>query len=210
MIQLKNISKSFKNNLILSNITICIESREFILIYGKSGSGKTTLLNIIGGIEKADSGKLFIKDKTIMTSKDRRLLRRELIGFIFQNYGLVETESVKENLMLVKKYDPKQYQEVLNEVGLSNQILKRKVYELSGGEQQKVSIARTLLKQSPIILADEPTGNLDPENSKIIFDIFKKLQQSGKTIVCVSHDATIKSYCDRLFLLNNKTIQEVI
>lgn len=191
MIQLSNITKKYRDNLILDGIDLTVGPGEFILIQGKSGSGKTTLLNILGGLEDVETGEYLFCNNAVKSSRDKRKLRRDGIGFIFQNFGLMENESVKENLSIVlnkKDRSDRYMNSVLNQVGLSDKILKRKIYELSGGEQQRVSIARALLKNTPVILADEPTGNLDPENTENIFRILKEINKRGKVIICVSHD----------------------
>ncbi|MHC5252033.1 ABC transporter ATP-binding protein [Listeria kieliensis] len=186
-----------------------IQRGDFIVIYGKSGTGKSTLLHILGGIEPADNGDVCIDGKSVskMPLKEKRLLRRNKLGFIFQNYALIDNETVFANLCLVEK-DPKRISAVLQQVQLGDTVLARKVFELSGGEQQRVAMARVLLQQVEIILADEPTGNLDAENAELSFALLKRFQEQGKTIICVTHDEKAFRYANRLFLLENGRVEE--
>lgn len=205
-IKLNNICKAFNNKTVLKDISMGITKGEFVLIRGESGSGKTTLLNIIGGLEEASEGEVFFDGQLIDSPRSRTKLRRELVSFIFQNYGLIDNESVKENLLIVLSKEKKKrvdFEAVLRQVNLNPDILNQKVCELSGGEQQRVSIARALLKGSPVLLADEPTGNLDSLNAKEIFRIFKNLNAQGRTIICVSHESKIDQPFDRIFQLKN-------
>ncbi|MGW8905464.1 ABC transporter ATP-binding protein, partial [Heyndrickxia sporothermodurans] len=168
-----------------------------------SGQGKTTLLNIIGTLEEADSGIIKIMDKDIHKKKYKRLLLRDQLGFIFQNYALIDNASVNENLEIAlkhKKMKKTQKSEaislVLKEVGLED-YGKEKIHTLSGGEQQRIAIARLLLKDPSLILADEPTGSLDIENRDIIVALFQKLQKQGKTIIMVTHDKDLTKFFSR-------------
>ncbi|MGO5060061.1 ATP-binding cassette domain-containing protein [Clostridium sporogenes] len=203
MIELNNINKKFNNKVILNNFFLKVKENEFVTIIGKSGSGKTTILNIIGLLEKADSGNITINNYTNPNKKEVKLLRRYSLGYIFQNYGLLEDETVKSNLELAKKFkkdfNKTDFNNVLKEVGLSEDILHKKVYNLSGGEQQRLAIARILLKPCTIILADEPTGNLDDYNKKIIINLLKNL---NKTIICVTHDDYVAKNSDRVISLD--------
>ncbi|EPY2275053.1 ATP-binding cassette domain-containing protein [Clostridium sporogenes] len=203
MIELNNINKKFNNKVILNNFFLKVKENEFVTIIGKSGSGKTTILNIIGLLEKADSGNITINNYTNPNKKEVKLLRRYSLGYIFQNYGLLEDETVKSNLELAKKFNKDfnktDFNNVLKEVGLSEDILHKKVYNLSGGEQQRLAIARILLKPCTIILADEPTGNLDDYNKKIIINLLKNL---NKTIICVTHDDYVAKNSDRVISLD--------
>ncbi|MCY7756075.1 ABC transporter ATP-binding protein [Bacillus inaquosorum] len=194
MIEIKNMNKSFNERKIFENLNLVIEPGEFIGIIGKSGKGKTTLLNIIGTLEKADSGSIKILDRDINRKQNKRYLLRHHLGFIFQNYALIDNASVNENLEIAlkhKKMDRQQKRNamssVLKEVGL-DKYGKEKVHTLSGGEQQRVAIARLLLKNPTLILADEPTGSLDAENRDIIISLFQKLHKQEKTIIMVTHD----------------------
>ncbi|MEX3914359.1 ATP-binding cassette domain-containing protein [Bacillus paralicheniformis] len=206
MIELKSISKSFDGKSVLSNFSIHIEENEFVSIVGKSGSGKTTLLNIISLLDSPDDGTVEILGYQNPKSKEVMMLRRENLGYIFQNYVLMDNETVLTNLLLstayAKDFDKNKLSEALELVGLDKSFLKKKVYQLSGGEQQRVAIARIILKPCDIILADEPTGNLDEFNKNIILSLFHQLKDMGKTIICVTHDQEIANCSDRVINLS--------
>lgn len=203
--ELKNISKSYSDKVILDNLSLDIFEGEMIAIVGRSGSGKTTLLNIIGLLEKSDNGivELFGKNVTNINKGTLNIMLREKISYLFQNYALIDNDSIDKNLDVALVYSKKTIKEkekmkkeVLAKVGL-NISLKTKIYELSGGEQQRVAIARLLLKPCELILADEPTGSLDRNNRDDILNILSNLKNKGKTIVIVTHDEYIANYCDR-------------
>lgn len=206
LIKLENITKLYNGNLIFSNLNLEIEKGEFLGITGKSGAGKSTLLNIIGLLEECD-GDVIIKEKKISyrdTKEVRKLLKNE-IGYLFQNYALIDDLTVYENLKIAldktpKKEGRKLALQELNKLGLGD-ILDKKVFQLSGGEQQRVAIARLKLRNSEIILADEPTGSLDQKNGKIIMNLLKEFHNQGKTIIMVSHDENAISYCSRVMNL---------
>ena len=189
MIELKDICKSFGDHVVLKNFSLKINKNEFIAIIGESGAGKTTILNMISMIDKPDSGSISINGKNSFSKKDVQDLRRYVFGYIFQNYALIENDTVKENLLLSKKY---------------RKDFKEKVCELSGGEQQRIAIARTMLKPCEIILADEPTGNLDTNNKEKIIHLFKELKKEGKTIICVTHDEKMAKSADRIIDLKKE------
>ena len=182
-----------------------INKGEFISIVGESGSGKTTLLNIIGLLEKQTSGDIVVMGIKNPTSKELTKLQREFYGYVFQNYALIEEDSVQTNLKLALKYNKvidkqAEINRALKLVGLEG-YNKKKVFELSGGEQQRLALARIMLKKCEIILADEPTGNLDNKNRDIVFNILKDLNKQGKTIVIVTHDNYIANKCDKIIKL---------
>lgn len=211
MIKLKNINKTFQDKEIFKNLTLEINKGESVAILGKSGIGKTTLLNIMGMIEPVDSGELYIDNKRINSINEKVVqdLRKTKIGYLFQNFGLIDNQSIYENLKIPFEFSKiskqkltQKMNELLLEVGLV-QELNTKVYSLSGGEQQRLSIARTLMKDPTLIFADEPTGSLDLETGKKIMNIFMKLQKKSKcTIVIVTHDKEIANFCDRTIDLN--------
>lgn len=205
MIELLDVNKSFGEKVILKDFSMKVNKNEFVTITGKSGSGKTTILNIIGLLEKFDAGTVKIMNKSNPTKKEIQSLRRYNLGYIFQNYALLENETVQSNLLLATKYN-KDFKEdmlfdVLERVELNKNILAEKVYKLSGGEQQRIAIARTLLKPCDIILADEPTGNLDEYNKKQIGSLLSKMKDLNKTIVCVTHDPYISNLSDNTISL---------
>lgn len=214
-ISLKNISKSYGNHLILKNIDLDIYEGDFICIFGKSGEGKSTLLNIIGTLENYDSGNLIIcsKKNPIRSVKDSDLLRREKIAYLFQNFALVETMTVEENMMLAIKYSKVKDKarcitSALRAMGVSDK-LKSKVFELSGGEQQRVAMARNMVKPFDILLADEPTGSLDYENKMIVINSLIRLNNEGKTIVVVSHDKDFEQIAKKSYLIENAGIKGI-
>lgn len=211
MIKLSKIYKSFDKRVVLSDVTLSVSNNEYVCITGESGAGKTTLLNLIGLLDKPDSGEISINEKNYFTSKEILKLRRNFFGYIFQDYLLMEDKTVQDNLNISKnifKYenrrqDEKDINEILEMVRLNPAYLNKKVYQLSGGEQQKVAIARMLLKPYELVLADEPTGNLDYRNKNEIIEIFKEIKKNGKTIICVTHDKDVADSADRVINLSS-------
>lgn len=205
IVKLSNISKSYGSNVIFNDYSLEIEKGEFVIITGKSGAGKSTLLNIIGLLDKADSGDAEIcgiKNPFFQSKEGNKLLRYH-ISYLFQNYGLIEDETVIKNLEVGTKYlklskeqKKQKINEALKSVGLEN-YENKKVFQLSGGEQQRVAVARIMLKPSELILADEPTGSLDVENRDVILSLLKSLNESGKTVVVVTHDKDIEKCATR-------------
>lgn len=199
MIEIKNITKKFDEKIVFSNLSLKIEDGEFVIFSGPSGCGKTTLLNIIGAIESLDDGEIIVDGINIKSKKNHLNYFRTKIGFLFQNFALVDNKTVKENLKLIRK-DCKSkvsVDEALRTVSLEEKINK-KVYTLSGGEQQRVALARLMLKKCDIILADEPTGSLDKNNAETVIKILKQLNDQGKTIILVTHDEEIKKQGTRV------------
>lgn len=212
MIHLQDVTKSYGENLVLSDVNMEIEKQDFVVIHGKSGSGKSTLLNILGGLEKPSTGSLSVAGETIDSAKERTRLRREKIGFIFQNYGLIDDKTVKDNFKILSSSRNKITEDdmvaALDRVDLGREFLNRKVYELSGGEQQRVSIARVILKKADIVLADEPTGNLDADNEQRVFTLLKELNEEGVTVICVSHSEEARKTFYREFTIDHGEIVE--
>ena len=205
VIEVNGLQKSFGDTVVISDLNLKVEQGEMIGIQGKSGSGKSTLLNIIGTIEKPSGGtvKIFNQENVKPNSRISQNLLRNKIGYLFQNYALIDNETVESNLKVALYYNRKgtlTMEEALSLVGLSG-YEKRKVFTLSGGEQQRISLARTLIKDCELILADEPTGNIDDENKRIIMDIFLKMKDMGKTIIMVTHDTSLNKYFDRIIYL---------
>ena len=208
MIKLENVSKSYSKS-ILKNISLEIKQGEFVAIVGESGKGKSTLLNIIGLLEKADSGKVFIDGECNIepnSSKAAKVLRYK-INYLFQNFALIDEKNVYKNLMLSlqyvkanKKRKIQMIDSVLSKVGLEG-YGNRKVFELSGGEQQRVAIARCMLKPCKIVLADEPTGSLDINNRDRVLKLLNELNKEGKTIIIVTHDKEVAESCGRIINL---------
>lgn len=203
MIELSNINKSFNQTKVLLDMSLSISKNEFVCITGESGAGKTTLLNIIGLLDKPDSGVVRINGKSNFTEKDIMRLRREFFGYIFQDYLLMDDKTVEYNLKISKYGNKKTMcRDIMEKVGLDYNFLNKKVYQLSGGEQQRVAIARMMLKPYELVLADEPTGNLDSRNKNEVIDIFKNIKKEGKTIICVTHDKDVADSSDRIINLS--------
>ena len=202
MIEGRNITKRFGDRTLFENLSFVIEDGDFVCFSGTSGKGKTTLLNIIGLLEPFDEGELLINRKYYTTNKQKMEYYRSEVGFLFQNFALIENKTVKQNLELIRKESRTQYSipEVVKIVGMSD-MLNSKVYTLSGGEQQRIALARLFLKKCEIILADEPTGSLDEKNSEIILQILLELNLNGKTVIIVTHDNIIKNIARRVIEL---------
>ena len=203
MIEIKNINKNFGSKDIFKDYSLKINDGDFILITGHSGCGKTTLLNMIGSIEKPNSGDILVDGQSIYDKKYQLKYLREKVGFLFQNFALADGDTVISNFKLVKKAcrTDISYEQALSFVNLNDDVLKQKVYTLSGGEQQRVAIARLLIKKCDIILADEPTASLDRKNACDIFDLLTELNKKGKTIIVASHDMSFKKYVGRVIEL---------
>ncbi|MFQ9934692.1 MAG: ABC transporter ATP-binding protein [Lachnospiraceae bacterium] len=192
MIEIENLCKSFGNKVLFDKFNLTIRDGEFIVFAGESGCGKTTLLNMIGGLEKTDSGIIRIDGKDIKERKNLKEYYLYKVGFLFQNFALVENKTVRENLEFVQKKARTDIsiEEALNKVGLADKI-NEKIYKLSGGEQQRVAAARLLVKKCMIVLADEPTGSLDSRNGKRIMEMLHMMNEMGKTIIVVTHNENI-------------------
>jgi putative ABC transport system ATP-binding protein len=204
VIKLSNIKKYYDENThVLENLNLVINKGAWTSIMGPSGSGKTTLLNIIGCLDSATAGSLFINGTNITTLNQIQLtrFRRENIGLIFQQYHLVPYLTALENVMMAQYYsgviDESKATEVLQKVGLGHR-LDHVPSHLSGGEQQRVCIARALINEPKILLADEPTGNLDQKNGEIVLTLISQLHQEGHTIILVTHNADIAKLGQRI------------
>jgi putative ABC transport system ATP-binding protein len=187
-----------------------VKEGEFIAIVGRSGSGKSTLLHMIGGLDRPDSGKVFIAEKDIFKLKDEKLavFRRRKIGFIFQNYNLIPSLNVWENIVLPigldgNKVDESFVMEIIRSVGMEEK-LKSLPNTLSGGQQQRVAIARALASKPAIILADEPTGNLDSKTEMEVITLLKScVTKYGQTLILITHDETIAQMADRIVVIED-------
>lgn len=218
VLETKNLSRIYGNSSsdnyvkALDKLNISIEEGEFVGIMGPSGSGKTTLLNILATIDSPTSGEVLINGKNPhrLTPDDLAVFRRRNLGFIFQEFNLLDTLSLKENIifpLVLEKQSSKEIESKLEEVtkalGINN-ILNKKPYEISGGQQQRVAAARAIINKPDIILADEPTGNLD---SKASYDLMKSLEEINKeknaTIVMVTHDAFAASFCEKIIMIKD-------
>ena len=203
MIKINNLSKSYGKNTIFSDYDLKIEKGQMVAIVGVSGKGKSTLLNIIGSLEPFESGSVEVNERNIKKMKHKEQLRflRDDVSFLFQNYALMENHTVYDNITMGQKINKKNLLEkVLNEVGLSG-FENRIISTLSGGEQQRVALARIMLKPSKLILADEPTGNLDQTNSSKVWDILLQLKRMNKTVLVVTHEKESLHHFDRVINL---------
>ena len=189
MIEIKEVSKSFGDKVVFDGFSLTIEDGAFVVFAGNSGCGKTTLLNMIGALEKPDSGQIFVDGVDIYKIRRKEDYFTYKVGFLFQNFALVENKTVRKNLDYVQKKARTSISldEALKSVGIEDKI-DTLVYKLSGGEQQRVALARLMYKKCDIILADEPTGSLDTENAKMVLNFLHKLNDEGKTIILVTHD----------------------
>ena len=193
-IDLLNVSKSFGSKKIFTDLNLKFESGKSYALIGGSGSGKSTLLNIIGRIEKIDSGNVLVDKQDIWKIKERTFFKNT-VGYVFQNYSLIENKTVYDNLKLITK-DKKIITDVLEKVGLSSDYLHQKIYELSGGQAQRVAIARMLMKPRKIILADEPTGALDGEIGKEIIRLLLNERDEDKYVIIATHDPAVYNEVD--------------
>ena len=196
----------------LQNVNLCLEAGEFVSIIGPSGSGKTALLNMFGGLDTPSSGSLRLNGVEIAGKKERELvrLRRENIGFVFQQFYLMPTLTARENIELPllfsrKSCSKKRIDEVLQMVGLTDRG-DHLPGQLSGGEMQRVAIGRSLINDPKIILADEPTGNLDSATSQMIFGLFSQLNERGLTLVVVTHNLDLASRAEKMYTLRDGQI----
>lgn len=202
MIKVENLEKSFDNKEIIKNFNYEFLDGKITAIVGKSGCGKTTLLNILGLLDTDYKGKVLYDGVLITNESQRNEFIRNNINYLFQNYALIDNETVEQNLLLALEYEKlsknvkkEKINEALELVDL-NEFNDKKIFALSGGEQQRVALARVILKKGNIILADEPTGNLDVENTDKVMKILKKLKENGKLIIIVTHSLSLANECD--------------
>lgn len=219
---LENISKSYKQNEgyleIIKDSSLFVRSKETVAFVGPSGAGKTTLLQISGLLDTPTSGEIYINNQNIknLTDIQKTIIRRDNIGFVFQFHHLLPEFSVLENVILpglVKAAEKKKNIEerakiILNDLGLSSKINNRP-YQLSGGERQRVAIARAIINNPSIILADEPTGNLDPENADVVFNLLLKIVHDyNSSLLMVTHNVDLAKKLDRIITIKDKQIIE--
>jgi len=207
ILELKDVSKIYGSLHALSHINLKVKKGEWLAIMGSSGSGKTTMMNIIGCMDRPSNGEVLIDGKDISKESQRNLteIRRDKIGLIFQQFHLITYLTALENVMVSQYYhsmiDEKEALEALEKVGLKERA-KHLPSQLSGGEQQRVCIARALINNPEIILADEPTGNLDEANEIMVIEILKKLHKEGSTIIVVTHDPEVGDVAQRKIILD--------
>lgn len=217
LIKVQNLTKTYKRdsveNNVLKNISFNIKANELTLILGASGSGKSTLLNILGGLEKSTNGSVIVDGVDITGLNNNQLAeyRAKKVGFIFQSYNLLPSLNVRDNVSIVKEISKEALDTdlILEQVGLGN---RGKYYPslMSGGEQQRVSIARAIAKNTPILLCDEPTGALDTENGYRIMNLLKDLTEKGKTVIVVTHNLEYTKYADKIINLKDGNIVDNI
>lgn len=208
VIETRNLSKRFGAVTALDNVNLVVERGEFVAFMGASGSGKTTLMNILTCLDTATSGQVLLDgvDAAGFDEEHRRAFRAERIGLVFQQFHLIPFLNALENVMLGQYYhsvvDEAAARQVLEHVGLGHRVT-HLPSQLSGGEQQRVCIARALVNEPPLIFADEPTGNLDEENERLVLDLLRDLHRQGRTIVMVTHNPELGRFGDRIIRLHH-------
>ncbi|MBR5285813.1 MAG: ABC transporter ATP-binding protein [Clostridia bacterium] len=214
LLSLQNISFSYGKTPVLNDISYEFEKGKIYCIIGKSGAGKTTLLSLLSGLASPNSGDILYDGKSI-AKIDKYTFRSKFIGVVFQSFNLITKYTALENVVLsmdVANYKTKNKKnralELLNSVGLDEDVANRRVLKLSGGQQQRVAIARALSYDPDIILADEPTGNLDRDTQKEIMDIFRDLANNGKCVILVSHSPDVADMCDECYELTKLTAKD--
>lgn len=225
ILKAKDISKIYgdlndeSSTIALQDINISINAGEFIAIMGPSGSGKTTLLNIMSGLDQPTSGAVSIEGKQLSQFKGEKLaqFRRRQIGFVFQDFNLLDSLTVKENIMLPMILEKKQVDEMEDKVyNLANlfeinSLLNKYPSKISGGQQQRTAVSRALVNEPSIILADEPTGNLDSKSSAVIMELFEKIVETlSTTVLIVTHDIFAASYCNKVIFIKDGSIDSTI
>ena len=214
ILTLSGISKIYGDLKALDAIDLSVEEGEWLSMMGPSGSGKTTLMNIIGCMDKPSLGKIELAGQDIskLSSKELTIVRRDTIGLVFQQFHLVNYLTALENVMMAQYYhsmpDEEEAMEALASVGL-NERAKHLPNQLSGGEQQRVCIARALINHPKLLLADEPTGNLDEKNELLVMEIFEKLHNAGSTIIVVTHDPEVADQAERMVVLEHGKIARI-
>lgn len=203
----------------LKDININIEKGEFVAIMGPSGSGKSTFLNVVSTIDSPSSGTVLINGKNPHAMSDQELahFRRTTLGFVFQNFNLVNTLTVEENIMLPltlegvsAKVMKKRVAATSKQLGIES-LLNKRVYEISGGQAQRVAVARAVIQNPALLLADEPTGNLDSKSAKDVMEIFNMLNKNNdSTILMVTHDSFVASYCKKVYIIKDGSIYQRI
>lgn len=204
-VRLSHLQKSYTRP-VLTDVNLEITNDSYVTIVGKSGSGKSTLLNILGLVEGYDGGEYVFNGVIIRNFVDYARLRLENIGFIFQSYNLIPTLSCKENILLPTLYNRRnrvQSFDDLVELLDIGPLLNQRVTTLSGGEKQRVAVARALILDPCLILADEPTGNLDPKNRQLIFQLLRREHQNGRGILLITHDEETARQADRIYTLKD-------
>ena len=216
LLELKDVSKIYGDLHALDHVSLTVEQGEWIAIMGPSGSGKSTMMNIIGCMDKPTTGQVIFDGRDISKDSNRKLTEyhRDKIGLVFQQFHLINYLNAVENVMVAQYYhsmpDEKEALEALERVGLKDRA-KHLPSQLSGGEQQRVCIARALINSPELILADEPTGNLDEANENIVLDLFAQLHKEGTTLIVVTHDPEVAEAAQRTIVLEHgRVAREII
>ena len=218
ILKVENLTKSYGSGEAkvdaLKNVNLSIKKGEFVAIVGPSGSGKSTLLHLLGGVDRPTSGKVYINDVDIynLKEKDLSIFRRRNVGLIYQFYNLIPVLSVKENILLPAELDNRKIDKAFLDDLLKTLVLKERENhlpnELSGGQQQRTSIGRALINRPSIVLADEPTGNLDSKNSKEVLELLKlSVKKYNQTLIMITHDNNIALQADRVITIEDGTIK---
>lgn len=214
LISLKKVSRIYNNDIsVLDNLNFECDIGDFVAIIGASGAGKTTLMNIIGRLDSKYSGIYFFENEDVMKNKKIGRIGNE-ISFIFQNYNLIDRLTVYQNIKLsytFKNYTLRNIDARINEVMMElsiNELKNKKINTLSGGEKQRVAIARSMLIPSKLIIADEPTGNLDHGNAVIVMDILKKMCEKNVTVILITHNEDLMKYADKVYYLDKGKLYE--
>ncbi|MFB6711424.1 ABC transporter ATP-binding protein [Streptomyces sp. NPDC056237] len=214
MIDIENLSKVFGTRTLWHDVNLTIKRGEMLALVGPSGSGKSTLLNCLGLLDKPSSGKIQYEGSDITRFGRRDILRfrRDTLGYLFQQYALIENATVDENLEVVTRLQRSlrgkattTIAEALDRVGLTGRG-KEKIYHLSGGEQQRVALARLVVQQPALVLADEPTGALDDANTSMVVDVLHEMSQGGCAVVIATHDADVRDRCDAVFAVHESAL----
>ena len=213
MITAKNIKKKYNNQEVLRGIDLKIDENEFVVILGASGSGKSTLLNILSGLEKSDSGEVVYDNESISDYSEKQLtkFRKEKIGFVFQQYYLLNNLTIEQNVKVgANLADNKEYVDIIKDLGLEDKLSKYP-NELSGGEQQRVSIARALAKKPTVLFLDEPTGALDEETGRKILEYLLKLKdKSHFTMIMVTHNENIAELANKIIHVGSGRVTSIV
>ena len=222
LLEVKNLKKVYTTKFgankvqALTDVNFSVEKGEYVAIMGESGSGKTTLLNILASLDKPTNGEILLNGKNTVEIKDKELsaFRRDNLGFVFQDFNLLDTFSLKDNIFLPLVLAGKKYNEMesrlaplAQKLGIT-QLLDKYPYEVSGGQKQRAAVARALITQPQIILADEPTGALDSENTESLMRLLQKLNETGITMIIVTHNPVVAKMCKKRYVLTDGKLVE--